>query len=57
MICINWKRDNAGAMKSFSKFVGKPRKVWTSIPFRIIKNGPVIVEIYHRGEQGRVKTS
>ncbi|MFA4826490.1 MAG: hypothetical protein WC593_15170 [Methanoregula sp.] len=42
-------------MKPFSKFVGPPRKVWTPIPFRIIKNGAVIVERYHNGEQGRVK--
>ncbi len=37
-------------MKPFSKFVGKPRKVWNSTLFRKIKNGPVIVEIYHQGE-------
>ena len=36
-------------------FVLRPRKVWQPIPFRIIKNGAVITERYHYGEQGRVK--
>jgi hypothetical protein len=36
-------------MKPNPKYVGKPRKVWFPVPFKILRNGPVRVEIYHHG--------